>query len=75
MRKAKLYDKVRTERDTIEERDAKRGLLKDYQSGRTAEMMWGWNDSVERDQIFKIRVGQTTFMLDKEEVMKFLRWI
>jgi hypothetical protein len=67
--------------DVREQRDIHYGRLKDYGKGYNVEMFWDLNDDAKQDQIFKIQVRgrglQETIdlTLDKEELLKYLRWV
>lgn len=79
MRKTKLTDKelAQITPGTIkEDRDRGYSELKSY-GGRAprVKMIWDLNKDCKADQIFKIKVGNEEALLDKEEIMKSLRWV
>lgn len=68
-------------RDIQEQRDIKYGRLKDYGTGYSVEMFWDLNKEAIEDQMFKLQIRgrglekSVDLVLDKEELLKFTRWV
>lgn len=50
-------------------------VIKDYSMNHKVTMAWDLNEEAQRDQIFRLTVGDREVYLDWEEVMKAGRFI
>lgn len=60
---------------TKDQRNAKGGVLRDYSMRHRVEMIWDLNEEADRDQMFRMTVDDYEVILDKEELMRYLRWV
>lgn len=76
-REKQLYDKPwkRTADDTKQERDLCYGRTYDLKNNKKIEFFWDLSAEAKRDRIFKMTVDGKDYLVDADEIMKFVRWV
>ncbi len=61
---------------TRKQKDKRRANIRDYGLQHTAEIQWDLNQEAEADTIFKLIIdGDIELYIDKEEMLRYLRWV
>jgi len=74
-------DEVELNRDhtkygLLEQQSLGGGYLKSMGGTRSqATIEWDVNEACNRDAVFKLKVGDETVYLSKEQIMRYLRWV
>jgi hypothetical protein len=58
-----------------DQRDAGRGVLRDYGMNHEVIMEWDLNPEAIKDRMFRLRIDDKEVILDVEQVMRYLRWV
>ena len=84
MREMRLRDGQLTTKDmsvlkenqsAVDQHGANRDVLKDYSMKHRVEVIWDLNEDSKRDFMFQLKIDDYTVVLDKEEVLRVLRWV
>jgi hypothetical protein len=49
--------------------------LRDYSLSHRVTMYWDLNDEAVKDQIFRLKIDDVEVLIDKEELLRYLRWV
>lgn len=66
---------VREADQALDQKEKRRGVVRDYSMNHRVEIRWDLNDDAIRDTMFELRVDDKVMILDAEEVMRLLRWV